>query len=74
MDALSMNTLRIVLVGLTAIAALLAAVYAMWSVAAFLTVGVIAHGLMWVHLKRQRERDHDHLHRSVEDLLQPRED
>lgn len=64
-----MNTLRIVLVGLTAIAAIVSAVFGMWTVAAWLTVGVVAHGLLWMHLLRQREREHDELHRGVEELL-----
>lgn len=69
MDALSMNSLRIVLVGATAIAAAVAAVYGMWTVAAVLTVGVVAHGLLWVYLAQQRRREVDELHRGVDDLL-----
>lgn len=54
MDALSMNTLRIVLVGATAIAVLAALAFRMWTVAGVLSVGVVAHGLMWLHLRRDR--------------------
>lgn len=64
-----MNTLRIVLVGLTAIAAVVSAVFGLWAVAGWLTVGVVAHGALWVHLHRQREREHEDLHRGVEELL-----
>lgn len=69
MDALSMNSLRIVLVGATAVAAVVAALYAMWTVAAVLTVGVVAHGLLWFYLGKARRRDVDELHRGVDDLL-----
>lgn len=69
MDALSMNSLRIVLVGATALAAVLAALYGLWTVAAVLAVGVVAHGLLWMYLARQRRRDVDELHRGVNDLL-----
>lgn len=69
MDPLSMNSLRIVLVGATAIAAVVAALYGMWTVAAVLTVGIVAHGLLWWYLARQRRRDVDALHRGVDDLL-----
>lgn len=69
MDALSMNTLRIVLVGLTAIAAVVAAALGLWSVAIFLSVGIAAHGTLWWWLHRQRAEEHDELHRGVEELL-----
>ena len=69
MDALSMNSLRIVLVGATALAAVVAALYGMWTVAAVLSVGVVAHGLLWAYLAQQRRRDVDELHRGVNDLL-----
>jgi membrane protein implicated in regulation of membrane protease activity len=69
MDALSMNTLRIVLVGLTAIAAAVAAVMGLWQVALYLTVGIAAHGALWWWLHRQRTEEHDELHRGVEELL-----
>lgn len=69
MDALSMNSLRIVLVGATAVAAVIAALYGMWTVAAVLTVGVVAHGLLWVYLAQQRRREVDEIYRGVNDLL-----
>lgn len=69
MDALGMNSLRIVLVGATAIAAAVAAVYGMWTVAGVLTVAVVVHGLLWLHLARQRERDVTALHDGVDELL-----
>lgn len=69
MDALSMNSLRIVLVGATAIAAVVAALYGMWTVAAVLSVGVFAHGLLWAYLYQQRTRELSALHQGVDDLL-----
>lgn len=69
MDALSMNSLRIVLVGATAIAAVVAAVYGMWTVAGVLSVGVVAHALLWLYLAQQRRREVDALHAGVDDLL-----
>jgi parvulin-like peptidyl-prolyl isomerase len=69
MDALSINTLRIVLVGLSALATVVAVSFGQWVVAGVLGVGVVAHGAMWVWLAQQRTREHDELHRNVEDLL-----
>lgn len=69
MDALSMNSLRIVLVGATALAAAVAAVYGMWTVTAVLTVGIAAHGALWVFLNRQHDREVAALHQGVDDLL-----
>ena len=69
MDALSINTLRIVLVGLTALAAVAAMVFGMWNVAAILLVGVVAHGGMWLWLASQRRVEHERLHEGVAALL-----
>ena len=69
MDVLSINTLRIVLVGLSAVAALVAAAFGMWVVAGVLTVGVLAHGGMWLYLANERKAQHEELHQGVESLL-----
>lgn len=64
-----MNTLRVVLVGLTAIAAIVALFFGQYLVTAVLGVGVVAHGGMWVWLARQRRAELDQLHSGVEALL-----
>lgn len=70
MDApLSMNTLRIVLVGFTALAAVIALALGSFFVAAILTVSVLAHGGMWLWLAAKRREQADALHADVEDLL-----
>lgn len=69
MDVLSINTLRIVLVGMTALAALAAMAFGMWNVAAVLWVGVAAHGAMWMWLATQRRAEHERLHQGVAALL-----
>jgi len=68
-DALSMNTLRVVLVGMTALAAVVALFFGQYLVTAVLGVGVAAHGGMWVWLARQRQAEMDELHSGVEALL-----
>jgi hypothetical protein len=55
MDAL--NTLRAILVAFAAVAAVLLGVRGEWTPALVLTAGIVAHGLLWVHLWRQRQRD-----------------
>lgn len=47
------NTLRAVLVGGAVLAAVTAAAYGWWSAALILTVGILAHGLLWLHLHRR---------------------
>lgn len=64
-----MNSLRILLVGAAAIAAATAAVYGMWAVTGVLTVGIVAHGALWLYLHRQRENELAELHRGVDELL-----
>jgi len=55
MDAL--NTLRAILVAFAAVAAVLLGVRGEWTPALVLTAGIVAHGLLWVYLYRQRQRD-----------------
>jgi hypothetical protein len=55
MDAL--NTLRAILVAFAAVAAVLLGVRGEWTPALVLTLGIVAHGLLWVYLWRQRRRD-----------------
>jgi hypothetical protein len=55
MDAL--NTLRAILVAFAAVAAILLGVRGEWTPALVLTAGIVAHGLLWVYLFRQRRRD-----------------
>lgn len=55
MDAL--NTLRAILVAFAAVAAVLLGVQGEWAPALVLAAGIIAHGLLWVFLWRQRRQD-----------------
>lgn len=66
---LSMNTLRIVLVGLTALAAVVSAFVGQWEAALYLTAACGIHGALWVVLAKRRQAEHDELHAGVEALL-----
>jgi hypothetical protein len=55
LDAL--NTLRAILVAFAAVAAILLGVRGEWTPALVLSLGIVAHGLLWVYLFRQRRRD-----------------
>ena len=67
--SLSMNTLRIVLVGLTVLAVLVAVVVGQWQAALYLTAAVAVHGGLWFFLAKQREARHQELHAGLEQLL-----
>jgi hypothetical protein len=67
MDAL--NTLRAILVAFAAVAAVLLGVRGEWTPALVLTLGIVAHGLLWVHLWRQRRRDAEEAVLGFERLL-----
>ena len=49
----SLNTMRAILVACAVFAAIVAAAFGMWTVAAVLTVAVAAHGAMWVYIYRR---------------------
>lgn len=68
-SSLSMNTLRVVLVGLTVLAAL--ASFALGQVAAgmYLTAAVLVHGALWWAMAKRRAAEHAELHAGVEALL-----
>lgn len=68
-STLSMNTLRVVLVGLTVVAAL--ASFALGQVAAgfYLTAAVLVHSALWWSMAKRREADHAEMHAGVEALL-----
>ncbi len=48
----SVNTLRAVLVAGAVLAAVVAAIFGLWSVVGIMVAAVVAHGLMWVYLHR----------------------
>lgn len=54
MDAL--NTLRAILVGCAFVATLLLAFQGQWLPAAVLGAGIVAHFLLWRHLRAERHR------------------
>lgn len=66
---LSMNTLRIVLVGLTVLAVVIALVLGQWEAALYLGAAVAVHGGLWLFLAKQREARHRELHTGVEQYL-----
>lgn len=66
---LSMNTLRVILVGLTVLAALIAFVVGQVEAGLYLTAATLVHGALWVVLARRRRAEHDELHAEVEQLL-----
>lgn len=66
---LSMNTLRIVLVGLTVLAVLVALVLGQFEAALYLGAAVAVHGGLWLFLSKQRREQHDAMHADVEDFL-----
>ena len=67
MDAL--NTLRAILVAFAAVAAVLLGVRGEWAPATVLSVGIVAHGLLWMYLWRQRRRDSEQAIAGFERLL-----
>lgn len=50
MDAI--NTMRAILAGTAAVAAVVAAIYGLWLTVAVLAVGLFAHGALWVRQHR----------------------
>lgn len=67
MDAL--NTLRAILVAFAAVAAVLLGVRGEWAPAIVLSVGIVAHGLLWMYLWRQQRRDSEQAIAGFERLL-----
>ena len=67
MDAL--NTLRAILVGFATVAAVLLGFSGEWLPAGIMALGIVAHGLLWAHLWRQRRRDRDATIAGFERLL-----
>ena len=68
-SSLSMNTLRIVLVGLTVVAALAAFVLGQWEAGLYLTAACLVHAGLWVAMARRKAQEHAELHAGVEQLL-----
>ncbi len=68
-SSLSMNTLRIVLVGLTVLAVVVALFLGQWEAATYLGAAVAVHGGLWLFLAKQREARHQELHAGVEQYL-----
>ncbi len=66
---LSMNTLRIVLVGLTVLAVVVALFLGQWEAALYLGAAVAVHSGLWLFLSKQREARHQELHTGVEQYL-----
>lgn len=55
----SLNTLRAVLVAAALLAAIILALNGMWVPAIVLTIGIAAHGLLWLYLWRTGAFDRD---------------
>lgn len=68
-STLSMNTLRVVLVGLTVLAVVVALFLGQWEAALYLGAAVAVHGGLWLFLAKQREARHEALHAGVEQFL-----
>ena len=66
---LSMTTLRVVLVGLTVLAVIVAVFLGQWEAALYLSAAVAVHGGLWWFLAQQREARHEALHADVEQYL-----
>ncbi len=71
---LSMNTLRVVLVGLTVLAVIVAVFLGQWEAALYLAAAVAVHGGLWLFLAKQREARHEALHAGVEQYLREGDD
>ncbi len=67
MDAL--NTLRAILVAFAAVAAVLLGVRGEWTPALILGLGIVAHGMLWLFLARQRRRDSEQAIAGLEQML-----
>ena len=72
-SSLSMNTLRVVLVGLTVLAVIVAVFLGQWEAALYLSGAVAIHGGLWFFLAKQREARHQELHAGVEQYLRDAE-
>ena len=72
-SSLSMNTLRVVLVGLTVLAVIVAVFLGQWEAAVYLSAAVAVHGGLWFFLAKQREARHQELHAGVEQYLRDSE-
>lgn len=72
-SSLSMNTLRVVLVGLTVLAVIVAVFLGQWEAALYLSAAVAVHGGLWLFLGKQREARHQELHAGVEQYLRDSE-
>lgn len=68
-SSLSMNTLRVVLVGLTVLAALAAFVLGQVEAGLYLTAACLVHFALWWAMARRRQAEHDEMHADVEQLL-----
>lgn len=51
-----LNTLRAILVALAVVAGIYLVVVGQWLAASVMAVAVVAHGLMWVYIYRQKQR------------------
>jgi hypothetical protein len=65
----ALNTLRAILVAFAAVAAVLLGVRGEWTPALVLSLGIAAHGLLWIYLARQRRRDSEDAIAGLERLL-----
>jgi Flp pilus assembly protein TadB len=65
----ALNTLRAILVAFAAVAAVLLGVRGEWTPALVLTAGIVAHGLLWLYLWRQRRQDAEAAVEGLERLL-----
>lgn len=49
----SVNTMRAILVAFAVLAAIVALIFGLWSVAVVMTIGVAAHSAMWLYVRRR---------------------
>ncbi len=68
-SSLSMNTLRIVLVGVTVLAVAVSAFLGQWQAVLYLSSAVTVHVGLWLFLAKQRQQRHEALHAGVEEYL-----
>jgi hypothetical protein len=67
----SMNTLRVVLVGISVLAAAVSFGIGQWTAGVYLSAAVAVHGVLWVFLNKQRAAEQIVPHTTVQTEAEP---
>jgi hypothetical protein len=67
----SMNTLRVVLVGISVLAAAISFGIGQWTAGVYLSTAVAVHGVLWVFLNKQRAAEQAVPHTTLQTEPEP---